>query len=136
MNASSAILSREVGADSHRVSLGGDWSTMKVLPGGFTFEPFAELRGDYYLLDKAVSGEESVACAVGNAGAKIAYPMIRPGTNVDLMIEPAVMAAWGSRTPMTRPSRSRTASSTSLMSRTFLTPTALATSTSMRATES
>ncbi len=95
VNASSAILSREVGADSHRVSLGGDWSTMKVLPGGFTFEPFAELRGDYYLLDEAVSGKDSVTRAVGNAGAKVAYPMVRPGTNVDLMIEPAVMAAWG-----------------------------------------
>ena len=95
VNASSAILTRDVGADSHRVSLGGDWNTMKVLPGGFTFEPFAELRGDYYMLDEAVSGKDSVARAVGNTGAKLAYPMVRPGKNVDLMLEPAVMAAWG-----------------------------------------
>ncbi|WP_291050232.1 LPS assembly protein LptD [Hyphomonas sp.] len=95
VNASSAILTREVGADSHRVSLGGDWSTMKILPGGFTFKPFAELRGDYYLLDEAVSGKDSVARAVGNTGATLAYPLIRRGKSVDLMLEPAVMAAWG-----------------------------------------
>ncbi|PKP82631.1 MAG: LPS-assembly protein LptD [Alphaproteobacteria bacterium HGW-Alphaproteobacteria-18] len=95
VNASSAILTRDVGADSHRVSLGGDWNTMKILPGGFTFEPFAELRGDYYMLDKAVSGKDSVARGVGSAGTKIAYPMVRPGANLDIMLEPAVMAAWG-----------------------------------------
>lgn len=95
VNASSAILTRDVGADSHRVSVGGDWTTMKVLPGGFTFEPFAELRGDYYALDEDVSGKGSVGRALGNAGAKVAYPMVRPGANVDIMLEPAVMAAWG-----------------------------------------
>jgi len=95
VNASSAILTRDVGADSHRVSLGGDWSTMKILPGGFTFKPFAELRGDYYLLDEAVSGKDSAARAVGNTGATLAYPLIRRGKSVDLMLEPAVMGAWG-----------------------------------------
>ena len=95
VNASSAILTRDVGADSHRFSVGADWNTMKVLPGGFTVEPFAEIRGDQYLLDEAVSGEESVSRVVGNAGTKIAYPMVRPGRYVDIMLEPAVMAAWG-----------------------------------------
>lgn len=95
LNASSAILTRDIGADSHRVSLGADWSHMKILPGGFTFEPFAEVRGDYYSLDAAVSGKDDVARAVGNAGAKLAYPMVRPGKSVDIMLEPAVMAAWG-----------------------------------------
>jgi len=92
---SSAILTRDVGADSHRVSAGADWRNFALLPGGATFEPFVEVRGDYYALDEAVSGEDSVARTVGNAGAKIAYPMIRTGETVDLMLEPAVMAAWG-----------------------------------------
>jgi LPS-assembly protein len=95
VNLSSAVLTRDVGADSHRVSAGGEWRDFNLLPGGVTFEPFAELRGDFYALDAAVSGKDSVTRAVGNAGAKIAYPMIRPGETVDLMIEPAVMAAWG-----------------------------------------
>lgn len=92
---SSAILTRDVGADSHRVSAGADWRDFNLLPGGFTFEPFAEVRGDFYALDESVSGKSDVTRAVGNAGAKFAYPMVRPGTTVDIMLEPAVMAAWG-----------------------------------------
>ena len=95
VNASSAILSRDLGADSHRVSFGADWSDLNVLPGGFTFEQFAEVRADYYRLDEDVSGEEDASRIVGNVGGKLAYPMIRPGEMVDIMIEPAVMAAWG-----------------------------------------
>lgn len=94
-NVSSAILTRDVGADSHRVSAGFDWRDFNLLPGGITFEPFAEIRGDYYALDEAVSGKSDVTRAVGNAGAKIAYPLMRPGKTVDLMLEPAVMGAWG-----------------------------------------
>ena len=95
LNASSAILSRDNGADSHRVSVGADWSDMNVLPGGFTFEQFAEFRTDYYALDEDVSGQDSVTRAVGNVGGKLAYPLIRPGENVDFILEPAVMGAWG-----------------------------------------
>jgi LPS-assembly protein len=95
INLSSAVLTRDIGADSHRVSAGAEWRDFNLLPGGFTFEPFAELRGDYYALDEDVSGKSDVSRAVGNAGAKLAYPLIRTGEAVDLMIEPAVMAAWG-----------------------------------------
>ncbi|WP_348764026.1 LPS-assembly protein LptD, partial [Hyphomonas atlantica] len=58
-------------------------------------EQFAEVRADYYRLDEDVSGEEDASRIVGNVGGKLAYPMIRPGEMVDIMIEPAVMAAWG-----------------------------------------
>lgn len=95
VNASSAILSRDLGVDSRRVSVGADWSDLNILPGGFTFEPFAEIRGDYYALDEDVSGEDHASRIVGNAGAKLAYPMVRPGERVDFMLEPTVMAAWG-----------------------------------------
>ncbi|MAU66967.1 LPS assembly protein LptD [Hyphomonas sp.] len=95
VNASTAILRRDVGDDSQRVSVGADWSTYKILPGGFTFEPFAELRGDYYQLDQKRIEDDNASRLVGNAGARIAYPMIRPGKTVDIMLEPEVMAAWG-----------------------------------------
>jgi len=95
VNASSAMLSRDLGADSRRVSVGADWSDLNILPGGFTFKPFAELRGDYYALDKDVSGDANASRLVGNAGAKLAYPLVRPGKNVDFMLEPTLMAAWG-----------------------------------------
>ena len=95
VTASSASLTRDVGADSQRVSLGADWSNLNILPGGFAFEPFAELRGDHYALDAAVSGQDDVTRLVGNGGAKLSYPMVRPGETVDIMLEPTVMAAWG-----------------------------------------
>ncbi|MCA8900818.1 MAG: LPS-assembly protein LptD, partial [Hyphomonas sp.] len=95
VNASTAILTRDVGADSQRVSVGAEWSDLDILPGGFTFEPFAEVRGDYYALDSSISGEDDVSRVVGNAGAKVAYPLVRPGKTVDVTLEPAVMAAWG-----------------------------------------
>jgi LPS-assembly protein len=95
VNASTAILRRDVGDDSQRVSVGADWSTYKILPGGFTFEPFAELRGDYYQLDQKRIEDDNASRLVGNAGVRIAYPMIRPGKTVDIMLEPEVMAAWG-----------------------------------------
>ncbi|WP_321489783.1 LPS assembly protein LptD [uncultured Hyphomonas sp.] len=95
VNASTAILRRDVGTDSQRVSVGTDWSAYKILPGGFTFEPFAELRGDYYQLDKNSTDGDNATRLVGNAGTRIAYPMIRPGKTVDIMLEPEVMAAWG-----------------------------------------
>lgn len=95
VNVSSAVLTRDVGADSQRVSAGAEWRDFNLLPGGFTFEPFAEIRGDYYALDEAVSGKPDVTRAVGNAGAKISYPMVRPGKTVDIMLEPTVMGAWG-----------------------------------------
>ena len=94
VNASTAVLRRDVGDDSQRVSVGADWSAYKILPGGFTFEPFAELRGDYYQLEQ--NGiDDNASRIVGNAGTRIAYPMIRPGKTVDIMLEPEIMAAWG-----------------------------------------
>ncbi|MFN7056131.1 LPS-assembly protein LptD [Hyphomonas sp.] len=95
VNASSASLTRDGGADSQRVSVGADWQTIRILPGGFAFEPFAEMRGDYYALDPVFSGKDQVTRFLGNAGAKLSYPMVRPGKAVDVFLEPTVMAAWG-----------------------------------------
>jgi LPS-assembly protein len=95
INASATGITRDEGFDSQRVSLGAEWSDLNVLPGGFTAEPFAEIRGDYYGLDETLSGEDNVTRAVGNAGIRVAYPMVRPGKTVDIMVEPTVMAAWG-----------------------------------------
>lgn len=95
VNASTAFLTRSSGADSQRASLGAEWSDMNVLPLGFTFEPFAEARADYYALDEDVSGEDSVSRAVGNVGARLAYPLYRAGKSVDILLEPTIMVAWG-----------------------------------------
>ncbi len=95
VTASAAALTRENGFDSERVSLGADWSGERVLPGGLVFDPFLDGRIDYYGLDEALSGEDSVTRAVGSVGARLSYPMIRTGESVDLLVEPIAMGAWG-----------------------------------------
>lgn len=91
--ASGAVLSRGVGADSRRVSLGGEWSATRVLPGGLLLEPFAEARADYFGLDEDVSGEGDVTRGVGSVGARVSYPLVRTGENVNIVLEPTIMAA-------------------------------------------
>ena len=95
LTASGALLSRDTGADSRRVSVGGEWSTSRIVPGGLLFEPFAEARADYYALDEDVSGEDTVTRGVGTAGARLSYPLVRTGDAVDVIIEPTIMAAIG-----------------------------------------
>ena len=95
LQASAAALTRDVGADSQRVSVGADWSQRSVLPGGFLLEPFADVRADYYALDEEVSGEPDVTRALGSGGVRLSYPLIRRGKSMDLKIEPIAMGAWG-----------------------------------------
>ncbi|MEL7546027.1 MAG: LPS assembly protein LptD [Pseudomonadota bacterium] len=99
LTASTAYLTREAGIDSQRASLGADWSSRMVSAGGVILDPFLEARYDYYTLDEAPSGEDSVGRGVYSAGARISYPLYRPGAGVDILIEPIAMAAFGDSTP-------------------------------------
>ena len=103
INASSAILNRDVNdgvtpdinPDSRRLSIGADWGITRVLPGGIVVEPFADVRGDYYDLDPEASGDNTVFRALGSVGTKVSWPLARKGKNVDIIIEPTVLGAWG-----------------------------------------
>lgn len=103
LNASSAVLNRDEGLDSQRLSLGADWRSSRVLPGGFVFEPFAEVRGDYYGLDEDLSGEANITRAVGTVGSELSWPLVRPGKDVDILIEPRAMVAYGVTDPNNEP---------------------------------
>ena len=95
VEASAAVLNRDTGADSRRVSLGVDWSRRTILPGGIVAEPFLDVRTDYYDLDEEVSGQDNETRTLGSVGARISYPFIRRGENVDILVEPLIMGAWG-----------------------------------------
>ncbi len=103
LQASSAVLNRnpndgvtpDINPDSRRVSIGAEWGTTRILPGGVVVEPFADVRGDYYDLDPLASGENTVIRAVGSVGSKVSWPIARNGKNVDILIEPTVLGAWG-----------------------------------------
>ncbi|MEM9054686.1 MAG: LPS assembly protein LptD [Pseudomonadota bacterium] len=95
VSGSTAILERDLGVDSYRASSAAEWSTTRVLPGGFLLNPFAEGRFDYYQLDNTASGEESVSRGVATIGTRMSYPLYRPGKYVDVIIEPEAMIAYG-----------------------------------------
>lgn len=99
LSGSAAGLTVETGADSQRVSLGADWTASRVLPGGMVVSPFAQARADHYVLDEAVSGQSDVTRPVGTVGTTLAWPLVRPGKDLSLLVEPIVMAAWGTEAP-------------------------------------
>ncbi|MEL6662212.1 MAG: LPS assembly protein LptD [Pseudomonadota bacterium] len=103
VQATAGSYTRDVGADSSRVSLGADWSRQTVLPGGLLAKPFADARADYYALDEEVSGEDSVTRALGTVGMEVSYPLIRRSPGVDIIIEPVVMGAYGVSSPNDEP---------------------------------
>lgn len=92
---SAAMIARDEGIDSQRASLGADWSTQKVLPGGVLLEPFADARYDYYGLDETFSQSDGETRALASAGARLSYPFVRNGENLDVLIEPTIMGAFG-----------------------------------------
>ncbi|MEO1641862.1 MAG: LPS assembly protein LptD [Pseudomonadota bacterium] len=97
VSGSAAFLNREEGADSHRATLQADWSTTRVLPGGLLLEPFADARFDSYQIDDLGTAQDSVNVerSAANVGAVLSYPLYRPGESVDIIIEPKLMAAFG-----------------------------------------
>lgn len=92
---SSAVFTRDTGNDSGRVTGDVNWRARSIVGPGLVVEPFAQARLDYYLLDTVANGEENETRSLGLVGAEVSWPFIRPGKNVDLTIEPIVMAATG-----------------------------------------
>ena len=95
VNGSATLLNRDEGIDSHRVSLGSDWSNSYVLNGGLVLAPFAEARYDHYDLNDTVTNASTVERSAMTAGARISYPLYKAGDNFDLIFEPMAMAAFG-----------------------------------------
>ncbi|MEO0712968.1 MAG: LPS assembly protein LptD [Pseudomonadota bacterium] len=95
VNVSGAFLTRDLGRDSRRASLGADWTRSTLTPGGAVIEPFAEARVDYYAFDEDFSPEANTTRAVGAAGVRFEYPFIRRAKSADVLVKPFGLAAWG-----------------------------------------
>ncbi|MEL7042032.1 MAG: LPS assembly protein LptD [Pseudomonadota bacterium] len=95
LSGSTAILDREIGVDSYRGSVEANWDTTRILPGGILLNPFAETRYDYYSLDDTATGVTEVTRGVASLGTRVSYPLFRPGKNIDILIEPEAMVAYG-----------------------------------------
>jgi LPS-assembly protein len=85
--------------DTARASFGADWQHRGVFGPGLVVEPFLEARGDVYRLDDG-AGAETLSRAVGVGGAQVSWPLMRRAGGIDLLVEPLVMAAYGSEDPL------------------------------------
>ena len=73
-----------------------EWEAQYVFGPGLVFSPYVQGRGDFYRVDDGSgAGPEEIGRALGVAGAQISYPFIRRGENVDVIVEPIAMIAYG-----------------------------------------
>lgn len=83
--------------DTIRLSGGVEWGNQYIVGPGLVFEPFGLVRSDYYRLDDGVGDDATdVSRTLGLAGVTASWPLVRQGENVDIVIEPIAMAAYGS----------------------------------------
>ncbi len=94
---SSAVIDRDIGVSSARVTADVNWRDRNILGPGLVLEPFAELRADAYdIKDTTDQVEEKTRSRVlGLAGAQLSWPLQNRVGAFDVIIEPTVMAAWG-----------------------------------------
>lgn len=86
--------------DSARATVSADWRAQYIMGPGFVVEPFGLGRGDVYRLDDGLTapvgeGSRDVSRILGVAGAQVSYPLINRGKNMDLIVEPIAMVAYG-----------------------------------------
>ena len=94
-------LTRELGDDYTRASLGFDWTRPAILPGGLRAEAFATARVDAFHFtetdrDGAELDESTFTRALGAGGAEVSWPFLRPGRLLDVIVAPRVFAVAAS----------------------------------------
>lgn len=78
-----------------RLSLAASWRKDMVFGPGMVFSPFGQVRADVFSVETESDDYETFTRGLGYAGAEISWPFMRPGERVDVVIEPVVMAAYG-----------------------------------------
>lgn len=82
--------------DTIRASGGVDWGHQYIFGPGVVVEPFGLVRSDYYRLDDGQSGNSaSISRTLGLGGVTASWPLVKHGENVNFVVEPIVMAAYG-----------------------------------------
>ena len=80
------------GVDSRRVSAQADWRKTMISPAGVRWEPFIDLRADYYSVDDLppVLGldQESIGRGRATGGVDVSYPLIRRFGATEVILEP------------------------------------------------
>ncbi|MFT3726446.1 MAG: LPS assembly protein LptD [Terricaulis sp.] len=101
LKANTAVLLRNnnttLGNDG-RFTASADWRKDMIVGPGLVVSPFAQARGDLYDIETTPDHYETVTRGLGLAGAQISWPFMRAGNKFDMIVEPIVMAAYGSQT--------------------------------------
>ncbi len=91
------MLTRKIGDDYQRGTAGVEWSKTFILPAGIEAKPFAEARYDHFNVTPYDAANEtdfedvSFGRTLGQVGMDVRWPFIRPGKNVDIIVEPRAM---------------------------------------------
>lgn len=82
--------------DTARATASVEYGSQFIFGPGLVFEPFASGRGDVYRIDDGGgAGAQDLTRFLGVAGGQISYPLISRSPGMDIIIEPIVMAAYG-----------------------------------------
>ncbi len=91
------MLSRDIGNDYRRGTIGAEWSKSFILPAGIEAKPFGQVRYDnfevtpYDRINETDFDDVSFSRSLGYAGMEIRWPFIKSTGNVDFIIEPRAM---------------------------------------------
>ena len=88
----------DLALDTARITAKADWKAQYIVGPGLVFNPFVEGRTDAFRIDDGSGAKvRNIGRFLGLAGAQLSYPIIRRGRYFDIIFEPVVMAAYGSR---------------------------------------
>ena len=80
-----------------RFSVGLTWRRDLVVGPGIILSPLAHVRGDAFSVETTPDNYESFGRGLGMGGVEVSWPFMRPGERFDLVVEPVVMASYGSK---------------------------------------
>jgi len=84
------FLTRKIGTNYNRASAGANWNKTFIAPAGVEVKPFANARFDTFDIEPEDQASVKFDRTVGQVGADIRWPFIKPGQDVDIIIEPRV----------------------------------------------
>lgn len=98
LEGSSAVINRDDGDDTRRVSAEASWKNSYVAPAGLVIEPEVDIRADYYDFtlntgDPALFLADTQTRTTGTFAATARWPLARYGRSSNMTIEPIVMVA-------------------------------------------
>ena len=90
-------LSRQIGNDYQRATIGGRWSKTHILPGGIEAKPFGEIRYDmigitpYDNTDELDLPKSTTNRMLGQTGIDFRMPFIKSTDRLDIIVEPRIL---------------------------------------------